>query len=813
MKKLLFFMCLLSSMSGMLFSEEKWPYAAERLICDFNGVASSENSIVCYGDYGIITYSSDNGEKWKQLSIGDRYNIKKIRTIGNSFFGVTGCSIIKSTNGGSAWDNIEAAKNNDIISFAASGEVLYILTKSGVVGAGTDLKVDAKKIVELDTACKYSEIETDGENLYVIADSTILLRFNLSSNILDTLRPLESGYCPACNRISGLKIAGAKMYLLMISKYNYRRLICSEDRGSTWEKLTDSIPAEGIYSVIDNRINVLMQDMNSFRASNNLSFSEIETNGNIIRINAGDSLERFITISTYFGFKFTDFIKSGAKEIIAVGLNKLIAISRNEGRNWKLISYVNPVCLLNSEIKSPCFASDSIIYLPDNLSNAIYKTVDGGATWLPQAKTISTIPNTIETIRTCNFRSDGTGVCTVSSGFLVTSNYGDDYTYIKDSVFSESQSGISHSIDLGTSIMYVINKYTKNNKYTQFDFYDRALNKTGESRIDSVQLKKIMITGDSVFYGVGLLRSGYNPDAAPNYYDIIRHVIVKSLDKGRTWERIPVEVPIPIIQLKNGHKIPCIDNTYYNNGRIIISHVFSGVCKLYEYKIDEMKFDSSSIKFNNNNNNPIMIFDGLILTPSDSNRKLFFAKEISGEQNPWNSMNITDILAGWKAWHFDNTTEKDLIEKYYFDNGFVSPNAGFMVAGRTTMIQSANQNVLAKKINIVKLYKPAPVSVIDGARAEAGRVFLYAADPYPIPAGSRVNCRINWNSEYNISEALINVYDIYGKKASTENLQVNKTDTQGGLLRWDCSSAPNGVYLIRVTLAGSSINVPVIVAR
>ena len=33
---------------------------------------------MCYGNYGIITYTQDMGTSWKQLNIGDKYNIVKI---------------------------------------------------------------------------------------------------------------------------------------------------------------------------------------------------------------------------------------------------------------------------------------------------------------------------------------------------------------------------------------------------------------------------------------------------------------------------------------------------------------------------------------------------------------------------------------------------------------------------------------------------------------------------------------------------------------------------------------------------------------
>jgi len=43
-------------------------FKIEILITDFNGVVANDAVILCYGDWGIITYSEDREETWKQRS-------------------------------------------------------------------------------------------------------------------------------------------------------------------------------------------------------------------------------------------------------------------------------------------------------------------------------------------------------------------------------------------------------------------------------------------------------------------------------------------------------------------------------------------------------------------------------------------------------------------------------------------------------------------------------------------------------------------------------------------------------------------------
>jgi hypothetical protein len=100
MKKLITLCIVLIFVSCINSFSDVIPFTPERMITDFNGVVYNGTNVLCYGNYGIITFSKDRGEHWDQLNIGDKYNIKKIRTLEKTFYGVTEYSIIKSTNNG-----------------------------------------------------------------------------------------------------------------------------------------------------------------------------------------------------------------------------------------------------------------------------------------------------------------------------------------------------------------------------------------------------------------------------------------------------------------------------------------------------------------------------------------------------------------------------------------------------------------------------------------------------------------------------------------------------------------------------------------
>jgi hypothetical protein len=64
-------------------------FVPERMNTDYNGTFISGDNILCYGNHGIITYSTDMGDTWKDIHVGDKYDILKIRENDNKLYAVT----------------------------------------------------------------------------------------------------------------------------------------------------------------------------------------------------------------------------------------------------------------------------------------------------------------------------------------------------------------------------------------------------------------------------------------------------------------------------------------------------------------------------------------------------------------------------------------------------------------------------------------------------------------------------------------------------------------------------------------------------
>jgi|GEM_PF-2128243 len=92
--------------------------------------------------------------------------------------------------------------------------------------------------------------------------------------------------------------------------------------------------------------------------------------------------------------------------------------------------------------------------------------------------------------------------------------------------------------------------------------------------------------------------------------------------------------------------------------------------------------------------------------------------------------------------------------------------------------------------------------------------YLYCYPPYPNPTTNVVRSLIYWDTSIDIENDDIAVHDIFGNKvAGKEQITIDKQNTYSGLLTWDCSNVPDGIYLIRLVHGTKTWTMKVIVNR
>ena len=76
-----------------------------RISTNFNGSAYNGSSILVYGDGGIILKSTTGGSKWEQINLNDSINIIDMVNINSNFFGVSNRKyIIFSNDNATTWN-------------------------------------------------------------------------------------------------------------------------------------------------------------------------------------------------------------------------------------------------------------------------------------------------------------------------------------------------------------------------------------------------------------------------------------------------------------------------------------------------------------------------------------------------------------------------------------------------------------------------------------------------------------------------------------------------------------------------------------
>ncbi|MEN6295923.1 MAG: hypothetical protein ABFD61_07340 [Chloroherpetonaceae bacterium] len=101
----------------------------------------------------------------------------------------------------------------------------------------------------------------------------------------------------------------------------------------------------------------------------------------------------------------------------------------------------------------------------------------------------------------------------------------------------------------------------------------------------------------------------------------------------------------------------------------------------------------------------------------------------------------------------------------------------------------------------------------ENAQLEHSTAYLQYTNTYPIPASDIVRSTVYWNSVYNIMDAQIEIYNMYGIKQNNPEISIEKQADYKANIVWNCSGYSAGVYFIRITLGGETMAVPVLINR
>jgi len=822
---------MIFSSDVFLFSAEK-PFYAERMITDYRGIVSNGKRTIFYGDYGIMTYTFDSGKSWDQQSIGDKYNIMKIISDGKEFYGVTDCFMFRSYNHDSYWLQQSISNSHEVIDMTLFQNSIYVLMKRGILKS--DFDMNFLNLINLDTNSIYSELSTDGDNLYFIADSRYLQRYNLSTARMDTIDVIDSLGLNYKNTLLGLKVENGNIYILLGSIVNgvdsfYYELAVSTNNGDTWIKIANNVFKGKCYKAIGNDIFYLKalpryHQSDSMYSYLGIEFSKIDSSHYAFDstyfkiINKDDGIDRFIRITNKRrSVTFNDFIMN-EDTIIAAGVDKMIAVSYNGGLSFKFLSFFDVQQNGTNTVFS--FPDEENIYALNGFE--VYKSTNLGITWLPQKFDNYNI-NIYGSPWMYYFGKDGTGFTKFSfdtTFSLTTNDFGETFKRVENSDLNNPIDNVligSNGIELEDVIVFAVNSLTDSSGKKSYMIlrYDKNF-KLLDTIKYSGDLRSITQINNNELISLNLIASGLNRADSIGHTDTYSYYyfLRKTTDKGATWDSINIEVPIRQ-KLNNS-----MGNYYFSDiittGSIIYNDniIFPTTNnKIYKYNYKENSFDSLYLPANLLLFHPYAIsksFNGLFIT-SNVNFKTYYADISKGNNALWDSLAPEDMFGTFGHWNnFDQFAPSENKDAILYSHK-LNDSLGFIVLGKSykSLFGTYDFQVNIAKINFLNMTN------VKDFQVEANRSYLWHSNPYPLPAKNIVKSDIYWTKSTPIENIQINIFDINGAKLQLKNkkISLDRAEPYSGTLTWDCSDINSGIFIIQIELSYASISFPVVVTK
>lgn len=799
MKKLIIFIVLLLILSqNHIIASPDFEFFG----VDLKGIASAGNTIMIYGEKGVIVYSTDSGLNWKQKCLGWQNDILKITSTGDKFYALATNKVFVSYDNGNSWLETPIHWENNFVDFCTDSDKLFIVTENEILSADTNFNAKIELLYKFDSFISFSEIAKLGHFLFIIDSRVAIVKFNTITKTPE--ETIFTGFSQP--NLEKIKIIDSTIYVLLNSQekapsYEFEfqfvrhKIAYSKDFGKSWHIFAKEIPVTKDYLVQGNNAYTLspkVYDNNyvsiSFVRSDSLGISE---ENDFREPNAWIPFFSGINKSSTFNtFKINAIARVSASTLVACGSNKTILLSSDNGKNWKFISYFRPFADHSFSIrtsKSHEFlwkGSDTIIVLSYARPFGFY-SIDGGATFRTLASTTNlnkilpfifapmNHPNGNVGFITFNFRN-GKPTDTVNIIRLdcFTNAFSIDTIILKpNKVFN---------LDSVEVIFPRAPFYFKGKIYAIAYYYFRYYNRQGSKPVIFVLDRDLKLV-DTLFFpnfvNIPFVDEEYIYSTASdsNFIYILRS---DSLKKG--WELVDT---VPLVDYKISYNVYSSTNLLGKVGNTFIfaRNIYDRSTTKYNLvtfnqttkKVDSIEISSYFYFFNNGNS--IYLFTNSQLT-----------------EYP-NLFEDTTLRYTYET-PFDT---KNSINNIFYNNGF------YIISFRKPLSMDDHESNFAKIITS----NGEPNLVIDKRSP-----YLFCYSPYPNPSTMNVNLLLFWDPDCTFEDVKISLYDFNGRKLDA-SYTLQQIDTFAGIVRFDCSNLPNGVYIVSVKLQNSVWSVPFVVSK
>jgi photosystem II stability/assembly factor-like uncharacterized protein len=740
-----------------------------RVTGNYNGTAYNGSSILVYGDAGIFVISKDGGKNWQQTNIDDSLNIVSVVSVGNVYYGLTNkYYLIKSSDDGFTWQKYNIS-NDTLYKILSYNGDLYCLSNKSILLY--DKNVNKIKEYPVENDSYIYNFAISGNHLYTCGRGK-LYSLNLQNAATHSVN--LNDFCKGCVPSNLMDSEGYLYFKLGTGFYQFR-----EDISSIYFFLYyDSLPANAVYVINNFNLYYLYNSVNPLTNLDSIYFYNIVYhNKTPNRINEYES-DRYIT---NLSFKNMNFISGDT--IIAVGIDKLIYMSFNRGKNWELKSH-----LLSSDFSSMSRLSDSYAIIAGRYGKFI-KTTDGGVTWLPQKNYNGDLVDS-------RYKYPVNGAifheCNEKESFVYYNTYGSNFVYTADG----GETGNSKNIDgvTGYTDIGQYNIYSSGNQillaqsskfYSKYFavIYQLSNDMTFQGRASLIDSAKVLLFDKFDDKLMALTLNLRDPDISiANQFNNTYLSLISSIDSGKTWQTekdINIDIKTLVYSV----------NRVRDNIFIILSYASDSTLHFFKLNVKTFKyediFSTKGVDFPwiSGIRDKIYIRVANYLGNAIFEWELWENNDIENHNNLWNDI-MPKIRYSWPSIGVDRdslitiTSYDSLLNSYV--RWFAKLKAG--INSVESQIESDNS--------------------------------LYLSTPSPLPGHEFIRVKLYWDQRLDIEKANFKVFNMEG----VELLQNNKfnfdiINNYSGYITWNCKEVGTGVYIINVSIDSHTLSVPVMVVK
>ncbi len=771
----------------------------------FRGVVSSGNNIIVYGTYGTYLFSTDFGETWEQRSVGSYDVINKIVNYNDTLWGIMqNGQLLISVDNGNSWKifKYELESGEDFIGILVNDKSIYLRGINSIMMLNRSLEVEKvlkdlrlKEYLTLDsvgpkTQKFYRETSFPlmffiDNKLILTSDSASKFGFIVIDENLNEVEPIYlkgkvkshpnflHDYFSLANIID---YQDKKLFLINNSLYY------TDSSFSNWK----TIFADTNFSFpLDYRV----CSPSSMFCWNDTLYMLFTPEISISRRGTGLGIKKYLntpkdTLIVVGEPYFSDYWKTPYPALLASAQPTLLfdslliiiydpktfLITKHLGKTWKYIS-----CLYGSP---SIILSDSTFFFVTSNDTRIFKTTNGGITFLPPMFYDDGVYiNPLSFESKALFYVDETGRGFIKGYqsfypqyFYVTDDYWDSFVRHHDLFeFSLPTEFTTNIIKQGDTYLFAASdtsfSWLNYNiaYFTFFCYIDTGLQKSRVTIRDTLSaVFHILPISENLgeFIGISLVNDG-------KLFTKVHFEIRQYSDSGRTFTTLHrIDEPLKVNQI-------------YEHNWDSIFIAFREPDRLYLY---------------------------------DCKREVL---ELLWENNSEDSQNPMIMYLGGKFYlvgrglFLENTNRNDLTQWREGRWDYGKPNFESVIFKGNVALAGLSDSV--RPFNYYKL-TPKQVTKVEELEVRYTTLHFWASPAYPLPAKNIVRSRVYWDESFELLESIEGVYNSLGMKVEgRERVLITPMGRGKAELIWHCTGIPAGVYFIVVRHHGKAETIPVIV--